>query len=486
MRKIYIFVLTLITIASLSAQTLTQYPQSKDFNYLKAAYTTFVGEDAQSIYLATYATKSFLGNYKTSDIMVAAVDHNLKEQRTFKFEDTDDHTIVAAAMNGEEVIVLAYLFDDNKLTLTRFRVNVTTMKLAAQPENLLTLSGKNCYTWYKWSSNHQYFGFVTGLTTPKKKELSMSQLLFDNNLQLVWKHDYPINSLRDIAVGNDGTIATLGYTSEESCTRFIFGNITAQDGRQFDAQYNFFVNPITASLIDYRNGLYIMGGIINAADSPSDDECYDRYFGLVYNSRTEIFSGKANTFTLEEVNVLGDKESDKRQKHLYADNLILNCEQPTPYGGALTIQRKYTVIERDANGISSTFHCQTGLLSFGLDTNGNLLWHCPIRSNMVSNDISYSTCETFVDGDHYYVLHSESKKAPTSYDNSEPMKIVNFIKGAPRLACYDIAPDGNVSKKLFELEDNGGVARNVRKLGDKYYGILSRLSKSTLYSLEIK
>lgn len=488
MKKITLFVAAVFSLLTLSAQSFTQSPYSKDFNHTMASNTLFVGEDAQSIYLVTYETSTGLGNFKPKDIMVMAVDRNLKEQRSFVFDKTDDYVIVTAAMNGDVVTVLASGVEDHQLKLFRYAVNMASMKPVTQAEELLSLSGKEHYKWFKWSSDHQYFGFVAGALTPKKQELSMSQLLFDANLQLLWKQENPISAVSDIAVGNDGSIATLGYQSGESCTRFLFANITAQGSRQFDAQYNYFVDPINASLIDYRNGLYIMGGIVMANDSPNDDDCYDRYFGLVYNSRSGQLFGKANTFTLEEVNVLGDQEIDKRQKHLYADGLVLNGEQSTSYGGALTIARKYLFLKRDANGIRYYTYFQTGLLSFGVDTLGNVMWHKPIRSNLAVNETSaYANFASFTSNDHYYLLLSESKKSPADYDVSEPLKTVKFpLNASDKLACYDIAPDGSVKKTLFSLEDKGMLSPCINKVGNKYYGTLSVLNKSILYSLEVK
>lgn len=489
-KSFLLFCATLLVANALFAQSFTQGPRNKHFDNLMAVNSIIVGEDAQSIYLVTYKTTSILGNYKAKNILVMAVDHNLNEQRSFEIEGTKDAHLVAAAMDGNNVALLAYEFSDRELVLKRYVVNAQSMKPATEPQQLLSLNGKNCYKWSKWSDNHQYFGFMAGLVTPRKDQLEMTEVLFDSHLQQVWKQDYEMPALSDIAVGNDGTIATMGYQSGESCTRFLFGTVNQQGGHQYEAQYNFFVDPIEASLLNYTNGNFVIGGIVMSPDSHGKDKCYDRYFGLVYNSRTGQLTGKANNFNLDEVNVFGENKLDKKQKHLYADALVLTGEQPTPYGGAMAIQRKWLLEKRDANGMFFYTYFINGTMVMGVDTTGNVVWHKPIRTNLASSETPYfAGCATFVHDGNYYLLQSESKKAPATYDITEPFKPTIYPKGADRLGCYAITPDGNVNKQSYELDFDGMVfqmgsgSRILRQFGNKVFGILSLKGSSSIYSL---
>ena len=485
-KKLVLAIFVLILGVSLRAQSFSQGDKSRKFDCLMAANTQFVGEDANSIYLITRWTSSLFGKYNDKDLQVMAVDRDMKEQRSFVLQDTKDHDLVAVSWEEGKFFVLVESLEDKQLLLYRYVIDAATMKPLRDPERIMAMAQPHqaeAFSWGTWSENHRFFGYIA--TVVDQKSYVMEQRLFDSQLRPLWTKDYDCNNISQIAVTDEGTIATMGVRREGQSMLFEFHQISDQANIRHEAQYNRFVNPAVVRLIHYSNGIFLMGGIVSSSESSADEKLFDRYFAMAYNTRTEQLTGQERSFSLEEVNVFKNERIAKRQKRLAADALLIQGVQPTSYGGVFAIQRKYYVVSMGDFGNEKYTYHSTGVLAVGVDTMGHIVWHQPIRSGLEGDNYTQSVAiESFVEKDHYYLLQSESRKYPSVYETETVLKPVTAQSGAKAVGCYTINPDGRISKQLFPLNESGMLMPNLEKIGSKRYCTISEDARSSLLTIQ--
>ena len=195
--------------------------QSKDFNLAQASEVITIGEHDGLTLLATRRFTVVLGNYLPRECMVMAVDKNLNKVRSIELADTKGDDIEAATLHEGKVYLLLAHQDRNEASFRRYVVDAATMQPIGEPTTVYRyekVRKDDLYHWIAQSPDRNLTGLVHIVTNHKTDGYSAVQIMLDETMKEEWRREYPIQSMSDLLVTNDGQKVTLGKSADRKKT----------------------------------------------------------------------------------------------------------------------------------------------------------------------------------------------------------------------------------------------------------------------------
>jgi hypothetical protein len=228
-------------------------------------------------------------------------------------------------------------------------------------------------------------------------------------------------------------------------------------------------------LLNIVAGRAVLAGFIRTPKSPKGSDCFDKMVGMALDLETEGLRTDVVSFTSDELNVFGNMSTKKENSVGMVDNLVIAGRAATSFGGSLLLEREWKITTHSTKTPDQHDYYTMGALAFAVDTNGKIVWHKPFRSvchemTGQSWDLScYLDAPMRAMGDDVFVFLSESPKTPLTYDISQPAKTSKLQTQKHATCIYGISKEGEVAKKVFELEDKATLVDVWKSLSEKKF-----------------
>lgn len=474
MKKISFFLLFVTMFAMAGAQNINQSvsKQNGKTNIAEFKNIILVGEQNGKTIGVTNRYTSLLGKYIKKECKVVAFDNDMNISGTLDIPKTKDHENLAATLYNGKVYILTRRSDRSEVVYERFVVDPTTMQLSEEPTVLYRYTSQRKDDNYYWA-NQSPDGMLTGLihitTNRKNDKFEAVEFLLDEEMKVEWQQEYPIYSLSHLIVTNDGELVTIGNDGAKTGTRSnIYISILDADNA-IDMSETLNVTVTNNRLISYSDGKVLATGF--GVNTRNTDDI--QYFGIAADNKLQQINVSYKSLTDNEKNVFVNRNYGSKPKTPATEAMIMRHYEPTEFGGVCTIHIRWNETICNQNGCRLTAY-QEGVLIYGIDKDGEIIWHHPIRSSSKEKNseltISSSLC---VDGNNVYFFQSESPKWPQTYNMDKKLKTFVLNNGSKNIGVYRINSDGKITKNVLTLAKKNVLSCSLQRNGEKYTGFLS-------------
>lgn len=449
---------------------------AKGFDQYMAHESMIASVAENEIVIVTDETRSILGSYGSKGLQVLAADSNLNVLRQVSIPETRYCQLMAVNTVEGKVYIL-YM----KMTAAKvFRAVVEPRSMTLESNAALTeaLPGFDLeqYHWPVVSDNGLFYALVGHVANSVSKEVMPRQLLLDEKFELLWDKRFETYMVTDVAVDNDGVVYIFGgqYNKKTGETHMEMSLLDVNDERRVTARAN--VGEVfRLRLLNIVAGRAVLAGFIRTPKSPKGSDCFDKMVGMALDLETEDLRTDVVSFTSDELNVFGNMSTKKENSVGMVDNLVIAGRAATSFGGSLLLEREWKITTHSTKTPDQHDYYTMGALAFAVDTNGKIVWHKPFRSvchEMTGQawDLScYLDAPMRAMGDDVFVFLSESPKTPLTYDISQPAKTSKLQTQKHATCIYGISKEGEVAKKVFELEDKATLVDVWKSLSEKKF-----------------
>ena len=475
MKKI-IFTLAFAMMATLGmAQTINiEYGADwKKSNVQEINDMKLVGEYKDYTVATSHRYAAFIHIYVKKECMVLLLDKDMKIAKSLLIEGSGDDEVMAASVNEGKLYLLTLHQEKSKETVNRWVVNLESMAVegSAQPQFSQSKERKDkTYHWVAQTDDNAVTGLVIITTNKKSDKFEAYQFLFDEEMNKEWQRDYPLNSMSQVLVTEEGEIITLGRSEEKNRTPSkIYASVITEDNAQ-DVVVTADLIVTDTRLLRYRKGKVLMMGLgLNVSD-PKDV----RYFGASIDIDKGEMNASYKSMTQLDLNVFNGDNQGRNSDIIDLDAYVMRHCKATDFGGVGTLQVRWSVERCDNKGSCTIQYFQQGVMVFAISDDGEILWHFPIRSDYVENQIPYLMANSLiVEGDDVYFLQTEHAKWPATYDLSKSMKTLKLQGGSKMIGIYHVSADGRMTKTKQEISKKAVLAGTAKKFNNGYLGYLT-------------
>lgn len=479
MKKIVLLSVLMTLMLGVWAQSSPNYilnnKTSKDFDLYSGTATRFVAEEDGNLLVTSRSVKNLFVARMLDDIMVRWVDKSLNVKQEFVLEDSRSYDLLAANMADDEVVLLVKYWEKKQMVVKRVILDKATLQAKGE-EVIYTHDEPNIGMDFCWTavSEDGSFTALMALTTGRKTEAESRVFLLDDHLAALWDREPAFTSCYGLWVSNEGDI----YMADAANKKVYFAKLTEDDNYQYYVETPSYVG--TMRLLNVVDDCIVVGGTCLYADN-SQSRVVKGYFGMSYNMKTGRLAGSDfKDLTPDEIRVI--QNLGKRSRGFeYCDPLSVRSCAATSYGGAMTLANITHTVVTNQNGGTTESYSQRGLLTFGVNSMGEVAWHYPIRHlEVVNSDMEFFQ-PMVADGDKVFLLHSEDSKASPLYSIEKVQKKKRPLKNSYDLVMYTFDESGMTAKTVVASRQLGVMAGGSPNwLDDHYYLIYSDAKKSGL------
>ncbi len=407
-----------------------------------------------------------INNYIKREIMVVALNDNMNTVRSIEIPDTKDRYAQTATFYEGKIYILTSRKEKGNVYYERIAVDPATMQQIGEIKSIYTYTSErkdDSYQWIEQSPNGTLSALVHITTNRKSDKFEAVEIMLDEEMNIEWRRDYPIYSLTNMMVTDDGEIITLG-----SGKAGVYISVL-NESNSIDIQEKTSVTVTNTKLIGYKDGKILGIGIGVNRDDKNDIQ----YFGISADVKKQEINIGYQSLTDADKNVFRNNDIGRKAYTPGFETLdLLHC-QPTDFGGVATIQCRWAVETCNQNGGCSITSYISGILIFGVDQNGDIVWHHAIRSAQKQNGLfSHLTNALCVEGNDVYFLTAESPKWPTHYTIEKKVKFKKMNNGTKSLAVYHINANGAITKNVEKMKKALVINDNTKKFGDTHIGFI--------------
>ena len=465
-----LFMMLLSIMTATMAQTVSVGAFNKSFNILETQNAKIVGT-YNGHYLAV--TNNYSGFFRCLNCMVLEIDDNMNIVRQIEFQDTKGDEVSAASLYEGKVYVLLTHETRNEMTFKRYVVDVASLQLNGDPtviHKYETVRKDRVYHWVAQSPDKSLTGLVNIVLNKKNDNFTAVEMLLDEEMNVEWRQEYQIRAMDDLMVTNDGELITMGKTVQTrgEASKIFLTHLDADNAQDFSQTIDISIDRV--KLISYKNGkILAMAMGISVGDKRSF-----KYCGIAYDIPKNEANVSYRTLTDEEKCVVYNYKTGGTTREIYSDFMTLTGCEATSEGGAFSIRLIRGVTTCNSQGQCNTVFYGFGSILVGINSNGDVVWHHPIRSYCKNNGVDFfirsAICES--DGNVYY-LQSENPKWGESYNIAKKAAKLNPMKGSKALGIYRVTPDGGISKSVQPLEKKLTLTSEIHNIDNTHIGFLT-------------
>ena len=294
------------------------------------------------------------------------------------------------------------------------------------------------YAWAASSPNGRFCALVSLIAYVDKGYYAASATLFDARMQPLWSREFPVASLDDIFVTDDGSIVTLGFEHSDFFTAFSYSCIAPDTiASRTDTVAVGAVHDLQLVHADPQGALAV-GTYV-----PSDIQSLDSLCGGVFSVAFNFVSGAApvvsrHRFSPQDMAVLYNRNFTDTIHSSLADNVDIEGIFPMPYGAVVALSRS----EDGFIGCSA----RLGLHLVAFHTDGTIRWTRNVRRYAPDCDIPAAIVA--VDSS-LFLFQNEHKRTLPLYTVEFSAREFSLSKKS-NIAMYRLSHDGLISKSLIE------------------------------------
>lgn len=482
MKKIILFAAAVCFMISAWAQFSPSYTlngqTSTNFDFYAGISSRIVARENGQLLLTARTTKKILILRTWDDIMVRWVDKDLDVLKEYVLPDSRDYELLTTTVADNEVTLLVKIFEKKEMTVKRIVLDKSTL----QPKGehvLYTHEADNAIlaTCATATSEDGDFTALLAVAGDRKGNGESRMLLLDDHLDKLWDRESNLPDCYGLWVSNEGDV----YMASADDNKVLFAKLTDDDNYQYYAQIPGSVS--TLRLLNVIDDCIVVGGTYTS-DDPKKKNHLIGYFGMSYSMKTGKLAGsEIRPFSTDEVMVINNMKNNSRNRD-YCDPLWLSNHTATAFGGAMVLANVIHFIERNPNGGYTESYAQCGLLTFGVNTQGKLVWSYTIRHLENAPIYTVFSQPMVADGNNVYLILSEDNKASLEYSTAKVQKNKNPLSKANDLVMYSFDEKGMTGKTIVASKQKGVLScKPQRWFNGHYYLIHSNNKKGGLMTI---
>ena len=417
----------------------------------------------------------FVGEGRRHSKQLVLVDHNMEPLRSMELpESTVNCKFMAGSISGNNAGLLFVDNDERHRALVyTATVDLDSMRPATPESGLLMVDSlafgkKDKYmVWAATSENGNYNAMVEILEFSERQQYSAKVVLFNGKMQKKWSKDYAMGTMENLYVTNDGIVVTLGYEPDGDETHFVYNIVSEKKADTYSAIVK--CDPIRELRLAGVVGNHVMAvGLFTPKGARERDNLCGGVVGISFDMDSAIITGfTMRPFMNEDINILLNKKTKKVQRSQEVDLASLVGTVLTDNGVVAVVGRNYAKDNVENNGTITHLFYRMGLHMVYVDTQGRIKWVRNIRRNDYESgdDGLLNVTMLYKDG-RTYLVKSEHRKMPTTYDISKDAK--EFKSGTKgNLVVYAIGDDGEVEKTVVYKKTPYGLVRGMLRADGK-------------------
>lgn len=411
---------------------------------------------------------------------VVLTDLNLEPISVAAIAGSGDLEVLAASVTPDRTGLLLVDRSSKKRTIVlRGEVDVQTQALLGGYDTVVAYEhGRKdvCMVWGATSPTGRYNALVCVMQFNDTKQYTTYIALFDSYMHLLWDSEFPLGSLSEMLVTDEGRVVTFGEERGEGESTLVFNVLDSLRTASCTATVK--CDPMQDLHLINVLGNYAVAVGTYRPESRRASHSTAGVVALSFNlDSANIVGFQLRPFQNEDMNIFLNKKTKKIQKDQMCDHIVVLGCVPTPYGAALALGRDMVIEKSSTGGSVSRDGYGSGVHMVGIDTTGHVCWVRNLRRNDMNSDGIKPPLGIASVAGKVCVVKCESPKMPAIYEISNPAK--QFKQGDKgNLVVYTIDPDGNTEKLLLEKKSKQTVFRAFGR-PDGTLVILSERGKRT-------
>lgn len=479
MKKIVFFSVLMALMLSSWAQLSPNYTisgqTSKSFDICTGASAKFVAEENGNLLLTTRTTKNLLVARVPDDIMVRWVDKSLNVQQEYVLQNSRQYELLATNVADGEVVLLVKYWEKKQLIVKRIVLDKAALQ-AKSEEVIYSHDAPNDDLTICWAtvSENGDFAALLVLAVDQKEAVESRMFLLDDHFAKLWDREPAMKACYGLWVNNEGDI----YMANVADDKVLFAKLTEDDNYQYFAEVPSRVG--TLRLLNVVDECMVVGGTY-VYDENRESDYVKGYFGMSYDmKRGRLVGAEFKALTPDDVRVIQNWTARTRDREFSAILSVVS-RTATSYGGAMALANISHTIINSQNGGVTEYYTQGGLLTFGVNVNGEVAWSYPIRHfEKAANTLVFSQ-PMVADGDKVFLFHSEDSKASPEYSIEKVQKQKNALGMTNDLVMYSFDEKGMTGKAVVAPKQKGILSGESQHwFDDHYYLIYTGNKKSGL------
>lgn len=443
MKRLTIIAL-LLTAAVADAQfVIDKGAESRHIDDDRMVGATYIGElDGQTLWVSQ----------ARNGWQVIGADHQMEPTRTQGLKTAADE-LLAATLSGDTVMLV--LADRSSKQRTDLLVARCTAEGQWTVDTLQTLAydkKDRCLLWGAVSPSGNRVAVCSIVEFTEKRQYSALITMLAADGTIDFRHEYPLGTMDQLAVTDDGRIATLG-TEQDGSTLHIIINYADRNHAETNEVLVTCDPPRELKIANILDDHLIALGTVSGNGFRGAEDLCAGTIAFAYDLAGVRMSGfTIRPFNNEDVNIFYNKPTKKVQRDLFCEHATPLSLVPLPYGAAIVVGHNFEKISLADNGTEEHSFSRVGLHIVAADTAANILWVRNLRRNDWQKgkpDLLQVGVATL--GETLCLVKSENRKMPAAYEIGKEAKQLK-MGDKNNLVLYSIAPDGEVHKDILEAK----------------------------------
>lgn len=402
--------------------------------------------------------------------------------------NSGDFEPLASAIDDAHMSMMLVERSSRRTTVFGCLMDLSTASVA-DPDTLYSASyGRKdeCMVWTAVSPDKTKMALVVIVKYHEDKRYTTFAAVYDQDLNRIWAREYPLETMHEMFLTDEGRIVTLGYEVEGEETRFVFNTLGLKKSETLAATVK--CDPIKElHLVNVVGSHAIIMGLYHPLEMRHAERYIQGVMGMSFDvDRAELTGFTMRPFQNEDMNIFLNKHTKKIQRDQMCDHIELLGTAPASFGGVLAAGRMVRVEKTNSAGAVQVESHGFGVHVVAIDTLGTVAW---VR-NMRRNDSAVKHTDMMQvslvqEGDYTCVVKSEHAKEPPIYDIAKEARDYE-VGDKGNLVVYTITDEGEVNKVLIERKSGQSLVRTLTRPDGTLVLLTGSGSKTRLAELKFR
>ncbi len=434
----------------------------------QAQFKLIKGPESKAFSANTLSTATLLGRYEDNNVWlnetrhgwcVTALDHVFQPVASVEIR-TNAKELVAATIKGNSATLLIAERVKNQTTVYVAHLSLDSTTAVDTFATMTTTSNKDkCRLWGATSPSGNYMGCMMITEFNETKQYNAIAYLLDASGKEVHNYEYPLASMDDMFVTDDGRIVTLGYECNNSKVQFSVNYITAKKVESGAGTID--CNAIRdIEIVNVIGDRMIAMGTIQGNGRKALKTC-GGVLALSYDlAESKIHNYSIRPFSTEDMNIFYNRKLNKDSKEDAAKNIMVMERMATNFGGVMALSRSFDQLKSGNDGLEKHTYTRVGLHVVAVDMDGNVKWISNLRSYDVQKNNGNLIGIGMVNGinDEVYIYKYQNIGMPWIFSNVKPAKKMQVGK-KNNLVRFAIDQEGNTTMTVIEPKSKHSLLR---------------------------
>lgn len=450
MKRLTIIAVLFCAITAQGQFAISKGQESRDMDHERLSAATYIGTyDDQTLWVSATRRGWGLESANADMDRVLAVEVHYPHTELLAATHADDTVTLLLADRSESKrtdVALARHYADGTL-----RVDTVVTFAHAKKDR--------CLLWGAVSPSGNHIGLCAVVEYTERQAYSAVMYLFTAGGDLVFRREFALGTMDQLAVTDDGRMATLGMEQEGNVLHLIFNYADINHAETAEATVKC-EQPRDMRIVNVVGNHLVAIGTVEGSGFRGAELYCGGDLALSYNLDSAKLEGfSIRPFMNEDINIFYNKPTKKVQRDPLAEHVTPLTTVAMPYGGVMATGRNFEKLSTADNGTEEHSFSRVGIHLVAVDTNGSFLWVRNLRRNdFQKGDAELLTLGLAAMGDTLLAIKSEHRKYPASYEIGKAAKQLK-MGDKSNLVLYTVTADGTVEKNILEAKTKHSFLR---------------------------